>query len=868
MPLLTRSVPLLARSIVLRLCLGVLLLAPSVLLADGVQTGTIVGRVVDADNLPLPGVDVQLEGFQSKRQAQTDRDGRFRFPQLPIGTYQVDADLLGLMASERDVRTYIGKTTEVRLQLQPATEEAPPEAGSVTREQIQVLAVAPLIDRYETGVRTSISRQFLEQLPLQRFYQSVALLQPGVAGGADGNPNTSGSLRSNNLFLVDGVDTTDPTTGLFGLNLSYDAVKDVDVTTAAPGVDTGRASGAVLNVVTHSGDNRFRGTARWFGTNRDWDADYDALAGLERQVTAANGDATAGSSGELDSTFAVTLAGPLVQDHLWFFGVFEDGSESFLRPTATNAIWDEEASISSNAVKLNWQAGSHSVVGQFTADEASFGFFAPFNQDPGENRASRAPQQLEDLFVLPFPGDLFAVEQRDQAGEFGKLEWNAVLGQNVTLQARGAVQDRTLERSARNRRADVAPHFAPSRYVQDADGFFFGDDFAIFNGVTGLGDENRERQQGNLAGSWFLVAGETDHELKLGLDYQRTESDLRIELPGQTGFDRFTGLPVSGQVFLDNDFSEACFFDGVCSAFDPQTGAFSPNTLLNFWQRPRTGTTQETWALHVSDALTVGRWSVSAGLRFESVTGEGQSGRELVDDTSISPRVAVKYGCQGGRQRPALGGLLPFCRGFSPASCWTTSCVSTPSPATRPIPGLIRSSHRIVPGSTHSSWTIHVGRPLALRGSFACRRRRRIRIWSAPRWRKIVLGFERQLSTHTALRLNLIDRSWSDLWDDRFEFAPEGGLLIELDNLPQAERSYRAVQLQVQRQFADGWQLLGSYTWSEAEGNLYQSNGRSDVRRLRPDHRRQPDQPDRFCALRPHSPAEALRHLSSAHRTG
>lgn len=824
--------PLPIRSSTLLLCLLALILVPSTLLAEGVQTGNIVGRVVDSEGLPLPGVEVKLEGFRSPRVAHTDNDGRFRFPQLPIGMYRVAAELLGLTASENDVRTYIGKTSEVSLSLGPTIDGdvQPPTGAVLARDQIQVLAVAPLIDRFETGVRTSISRKFLEQLPVERFYQSVALLQPGVVGGADGNPNTSGSLRSNNLFLVDGVDTTDPTTGLFGLNLSYDAVKDVDVTTAGLGVDTGRASGAVLNVVTHSGDNRFRGSARWFGSNRDWDSDYQTSTGLEREVVAANGDADSGRSGELDSTFAATLSGPLVTNSLWFFGAFEDGSESFLRPTTEGTVWDEEAGISSSAVKLNWQIGSHSVVAQFTTDDASFGSFSPFNQEPGENRAARGPARLNDAFILPFPGDIFAIEKRTQTGEFGKLEWNQVVGQNITLSARGAFQDRKLERSASNQRGDLAPHFAPSRYVSifddDTDPFFVGEDFAIFNGVTGAGDENREKQQGNFGGSWFLIAGKTDHEFRFGIDYQQTESDQLIQVPGQQGIDPFTGRPVSGQIFFDEDFTDECFFSGDCTPFDTETGAFQPSGLFNFWQRPRRSTDQETVAAHVSDALTVGRWLISAGLRFESVTGEDGDGRRLIDDTSLSPRVAVKYDAKGDGTvllsavysrfveafpQRLLDDFLRFetFSGFTSYG-WT-------DPFFEPQCGLADPLQVDNP-----CWQVQFTEDFfVLQGAPANLDLDRASV------EEIVLGFERQLTSNTALRLNLIDRRWQDLWDDRFEFGTQNDFFIALENLPQAERSYQGVQLQVQRQYSDGWQMLGSYTWSEAEGNLFQSTGRS-----------------------------------------
>ena len=807
-----------------------ILFFPSRATAEGVQTGTVLGQVVDSQALALPDAEVLLVGSQTTRSVLADENGRFRLPQLPIGTYRVTASLLGLTAKEREVRVYIGKTTEVQLELvEGKVDAAPDEDGvapipeSLTRDQIQVLAVAPLIDRFETGVRTSVSRQFLEELPVERFYQSVALLLPGVAGGQDGNPNTSGSLRSNNLFLVDGVDTTDPTTGLFGLNLSYDGVEDVAVTTAAPGVDTGRASGAVINVVTDSGSNEFRGSARLFASSPDWDADYRTVSGLETELEAANS-----GEGDVDNTFAVTLAGPILKDNLWFFGVFEDGNDSFIQPTVDGRNWDEDAGISSSAVKLNWQVGdTSSIVAQYSSDDASFSIYSPFNRDPGENRAARAPRQLDQVFVLPFAGDVFAVERRSQRGDFAKLEWSGVLGQNLAWTLRGATQDRTLERAPGNRREHLAPHFAATRF-EAFDFEVFEDDYALFNGITDQGDENRKRRQGNLGANWFMRHGAVDHELNVGLDFQRTESSQLLNAGGTPGIDRYTGRPVSGQVFFDSDLRDDCYEFGDCVPFDTESGKFQPFVFLNFWQRPRRSTTQETVALHVSDAIAWGRWLLSLGLRLEQVEADDDNGRPLVDDESVSPRVALKYDATGdGRVlisatysrfvEPFPQALLDDFVRFQTFSGFTEYYWLGPFEDSSCIGEDPRDlAHRCWQQSfMEDFFTFQAAPPnTELKRSSV---------------EEIVLGFERRLTENTALRLNLIDRTWKNLWDDRFELPtdPEAqGIDAAVVNLPQAERMYRGFQLLVQRSYADRWQLLASYTWSESKGNLFRSTGR------------------------------------------
>ncbi|MEM7585685.1 MAG: hypothetical protein AAF560_20010, partial [Acidobacteriota bacterium] len=90
---------------------------------------------------------------------------------------------------------------------------------------------------------------------------------------------------------------------------------------------------------------------------------------------------------------------------------------------------------------------------------------------------------------------------------------------------------------------------------------------------------------------------------------------------------------------------------------------------------------------------------------------------------------------------------------------------------------------------------------------------------------ELVVGFKRQLTPLTGLSLHYIDRTWNDLWDDVLTPVGDGFVETDVRNLENARREYRAVQLLVQRRFADNWQLLGSYTWSEATGNLFTNDG-------------------------------------------
>ena len=93
----------------------------------------------------------------------------------------------------------------------------------------------------------------------------------------DGNPNARGAPDSGNVFLFDGVDTTDPTTGTFGANNNFDTIQEVVVSNANVSAEYGRVQGGVFNVITKSGTNFFHGTGRVLVTNDSWNADNKGI---------------------------------------------------------------------------------------------------------------------------------------------------------------------------------------------------------------------------------------------------------------------------------------------------------------------------------------------------------------------------------------------------------------------------------------------------------------------------------------------------------------------------------------------------------------------------------------------------------------
>ena len=327
----------------------------------------------------------------------------------------------------------------------------------------------------------------------------------------------------------------------------------------------------------------------------------------------------------------------------------------------------------------------------------------------------------------------------------------------------------------------------------------------------------------------FFRTGAVEHELQVGVDYQETRSEVGLDAVGLTGVDQATGIPVSGQLFIDLDLRPQCLFLGQCLPFNPQSGEFQPAGLFNFWRRPTRATREENLAAYVSDTLILDRWLLSLGLRWESVEGRDEAGGRLVDDGDLAPRIALSWDPTGDGEvvLSATWGRFyePFLQQYLDAYGRIDPLTGFTEYQRRDrIAGV--DCGQVDPGDLASPCWQPIGFvpfiPLLI-GEAAPRLER-------ASIDELVVGFERQVTANTGVSLHLVDRRWRDLWDGVLTVVDDQGsgrerFATEVVNLPEAERQYRAVQLLLQKRYADNWQLLVSYTWSEAEGNLFSADG-------------------------------------------
>lgn len=301
----------------LRPCLFALILAlaPSLHAQETLTTASLAGRVLDPTNSLIAGATVTATELATNqhRTALTGRDGRFRFPYLPVGAYRLGITQPGFTPVSRAVHLSVGSAFDLSLTLSPG-----PAVST-----INVTAEPPVIEQNRSQIAATILESEATSLPfLNRNYLDLALLAPGVSATNTNSTQTFAetsplvgqgfSINSqrnfSNSVVVDGLSANDAAAGLAGNSYSLDVIREFQVVTSGGQAEFGRALGGYFNLITRSGSNDLHGTAYGFLRNQ--------------RLNAAN----ALSRGKLpltQSQYGGSLSGPLRRDRTFFFASFE-----------------------------------------------------------------------------------------------------------------------------------------------------------------------------------------------------------------------------------------------------------------------------------------------------------------------------------------------------------------------------------------------------------------------------------------------------------------------------------------------------------------------------------------------------------------
>ncbi len=221
-------------------------------------SATLQVTVEDETGVAVSRALLTLEQTQPPRvlKGETDYAGRCDFTGLSPGAWQLRVEKVGYYAvTHRAVQ--VGETANVDVTLNHVREY---------NEVVNVVYSPPAIDPGKTAASESLDSEQIIDLPFSvpRDIRYALPLLPGVLQDPFSQVHIDGSSTRQILDQLDGFNITDPTTGLFNMRVSVDALRSASVESSRYPVEFGKGSGGVIDLATGMGDDRFRYSATDF----------------------------------------------------------------------------------------------------------------------------------------------------------------------------------------------------------------------------------------------------------------------------------------------------------------------------------------------------------------------------------------------------------------------------------------------------------------------------------------------------------------------------------------------------------------------------------------------------------------------------
>jgi len=292
------------------------------------QTAAMSGTITDSSGAVVEGAQVTVRNLATNlsRTATSSATGAYSLTNLEVGSYEVTAKKEGF-------KTFRLPSVDLSVS-HVSTIDAVLVAGA-TSEEVTVRGdtVAP-IDLETSQVSNLVDQEQMKDLPLiTRDPYSLVLLSPGTSqtNSGLGGFTINGARERNNNFMLDGVDNNDTSVpgipdGVVGAN--PDSTEEFRIITNNFNAEYGRNTGAIIEVVTKSGTNKFHGGVyefgRWnsFGGARDW---FNPAIDSTGAATRMNP--------YVRNQFGYSIGGPIIKNKTFFF--FNEEFERY-RTTLTN----------------------------------------------------------------------------------------------------------------------------------------------------------------------------------------------------------------------------------------------------------------------------------------------------------------------------------------------------------------------------------------------------------------------------------------------------------------------------------------------------------------------------------------------------
>jgi outer membrane receptor for ferrienterochelin and colicin len=767
--------------------------------AQGTQTASMTGLVVDRSGAPLAGARVEMTSthLQGKREIVADANGRFVARLLPPGQYHILVSKEGFYTAPLDVHLGLEQVYSPKVVLAP-----------VAMATVEVVGSLPGADKAEMKSAVNYTAEQIDSLPINRGSAlDIAYLSPGVTKNANsdkGNIEVRGASGQGNLVLVDGQNVMDNVYTGQRLQIIFDAVEETQVMTGAIPAEYGYIEGGVINQITKVGGNEFSGSLRYDMANPAW----NAVNPLNNRAAFAN---------NLSESTSITFGGPIIKDKLWFFGAFYENKpftvQSFGGTAESGAKitdWVSNRTDMRREIKLTFSPNSdHTIT-------------ATYNNS-SDNYLRDAAGAGEYAVLTPF----------SLAGNFWGVAYRGILSNNLTLNARMG-----------GKHQQFGNQDNPQDYTQgvqvlanQTSGYTFGAPVWDANDPQ---PDTRDNSTFNVKLTYFwnaLGSQETD----FGYDYYQGttkssgyQSNGRLTIPGIAG-----GKPMDWVNLIISDYNQPNHLASIYTDPDsgvPTAGDFQVNTQAYVPDTLKVTTT----GLYINDKWTLNsNFIFNIGVRYDSYDAKANAGK-IASSSVVSPRLGVKYDVWGdsklvaGLSYSVLQGRMqetqlqaatyvfhPIAYTFYGNMNNLMPVINNPKNANGiPVQDLLDG---VKNGTLIDTTSGNYGVTNAVVGTKFDPNLKppKVTEWQAS----LAYNFTSDMFGSGFVRATAVNKKWSNIVDvvvGRYGQKDDGfGNTLDVNywtNQPLARRDYKSLELDGQTKIGK-WQFQANVTWSDLQGN-------------------------------------------------
>jgi len=770
----------------LALVLIVLISSPAAM-AQGNAEGYIYGSATAAATVTAVNAGTNLE-----RVVTADQTGNFVISGLPVGTYSVTVKGRGGEIQKYDnLAVRLGAGTSVK-----------PEA-TVRMQSLDVAELQTMIDSSQTGAALNLSKETVDDLPLQRDLSSVMLLSPGVirGDGAFGSvPSFAGASVAENNYFLNGFNITDFRHGTDYTRVPFDFQQDFQVQVGGYGAQYGRSLGGVTSVTSKTGGNKFQSGFSVVTTPERFRRDVPRTYQSDGSIYSAP---DIGKSRALE--YQAFASGPLLKNRLFFYALYDGRANkseyagtyatSFYRDVSRNPFWGG---------KVDWLiSNSHLLEFTVTSDErttARTTYAYDFKKlQVGASRGVTNIQRGGRVYIMRYSGNFS--ENIKISALFGKG------ASNLTNAGSGDNNPYIYD----GRSGSLVPLGSWSQgSIQKADD---------------------RRKQYRVDATWLF----RNHEITLGAD---AENNLSNDLSSYSGgvYWRYYAAPANG---LTN---------GVAN-----TSQYARRLIYNSGGSFKV----EDSSFYVTDTIKLlgNRLLGSVGVRNEAFKNYNKDNKIFIEaKNQWAPRLGLSFDPKGDGKSKLFANYGLY---YIPIAANTNIRASGGEYYTAAYFGLngVNSDGTPILGSQLGSTIINSD-------GVAPNPKTLVDLNIKPMYQsELILGYQRQVNSNLAFTVRAMARNLESVIDDTLvpfaitrwakrtgnaEFSPDADyvlfnpgrsltfmadatgsgklapvtLSVDDLNMPAPIRKYYAVQLEVERSFSSRLSVRGSYTWSHNYGNF------------------------------------------------